>query len=328
MAENQETDVFKSHEEVISLQNKLRGMSKDQMKKNTDACRTEISQLSSKITQLKKIREENNAQARHYRAMRDNVTGDKSSDLNKLREEAAEAKELRDECNEKIRQNKQRREELNVQVKTAWAKVKDLREKYYKMKDEVGVLPEDITEEIRRLEWKQQTESLHPDTDAMLTKQIAELYEKAYAAHLIGYSTDDLTNAIEEAKRLSAEHDEAHENVLYYHEEGQKHHQRMQELYEEIDELRVGGDNMHQKYLEARQAADLAHQKIEELYQRIKLNQHLMDLIDDEQFRRRQEAATKKREEQIEETKKKQKSNKKMSLDELRLLMGVEEEDE
>ncbi|NHJ47202.1 MAG: hypothetical protein FK733_05385 [Asgard group archaeon] len=328
MAENHETDEFENHSEAVSLRSKLKGMSKDVMKKETDAFRTDITQLSSKITQLKKTREENNAQARHYRNMRNNVTGDKFSEVDKLREEAAREKELRDSCNEKIRLNKQKREELNTQVKAAWAKVKDFREKYYKMKDEVGVLPEEITEEIRKLEWKQQTESLHPDDDAQLTKQICELYEKAYTAHMIGFSSEELDSSVEEAKRLSAEHDEAHENVLHYHEEGQKHHERMQEIYEQIGELRVGGDDLHQRFLDARHAADLAHQKIEELYQRIKLNQYLMDLIDDEQTSRRREAADKKKEERLQETKEKQKSSKKLTLDELRLLMGTDDEED
>jgi uncharacterized coiled-coil DUF342 family protein len=328
MAEDHETIEFEGNPEVESLKSKLKGMSKDAMKKETDAYRTDISQLSSKISQLKKTREEHNAQARHYRNMRDNVTGDKFSEVDKLREEASRAKELREECNEKIRLNKQKRQELNTQVKDAWAKVKELREKYYKMKDEVGVLPEEITEEIRKLEWKQQTESLHPDDDAQLTKQIVELYEKAYTAHTIGFSSEELESTIEKAKKLSNEHDEAHDNVLYYHEEGQKHHERLQELYEQIGDLRVGGDDLHQKFIDARQAADLAHQKIEELYQRIKLNQYLMDLIDDEQSRRRREVSMQKREERLKETKEKQKSSKKMTLDELRLLMGTDDDED
>ncbi|NHJ38601.1 MAG: hypothetical protein FK731_01115 [Asgard group archaeon] len=318
---------FQEHPDVLTLKSKLLEMSKDQMKKETDSFRTEISQLSSKISQLKKKREEHNAQARHYRNMRDNVSGDKFSEVDKLRNEVTHEKELRDECNEKIRINKERREELKNEVRIAWSKVKELREKYYQMKDEVGVLPEEITNEIRRLEWNQQTSSLDPEEDALVTKQISELYEKAYTAHLIGYSSDELEKAIETAKRLSTEHDEAHENVLLYHEEGQKHHQRMQEIYEQLDELRTGGNNLHEKFLEERQAADLAHKNIEELYQRIKLNQYLMDLIDDEQMRRRREKSDQIREEKIQETKKKQTSSKKLTLDELRLLMGEEEEE-
>jgi uncharacterized coiled-coil DUF342 family protein len=323
-----EFEEYQNHPDVIALTSKLKGMSKDQMKKTTYSYRTDITHLSSKISQLKKKREEHNAQARHNRNMRDNVTGDKFSDVDDLRNRAAQEKEKRDECNEKIRENKQRREELKTGLQAAWSKVKDLREKYYKLKDEVGVLPEDITDEIRRLEWKQQTSSLDPEEDALLTQQISELYEKAYTAHLIGYSSDDLTNAIETAKKLSEEHDRAHENVLQYHEEGQVHHQKMLDLYKQLDELRVGGDDLHQKFLDARHAADLAHSKIEELYQRIKLNQHLLDLIDDEQIRRRQEISIQKKEERLQETKKKQSSSKKLTLDELRLLMGEEDEDE
>ncbi|NHK31414.1 MAG: hypothetical protein FK730_08690 [Asgard group archaeon] len=323
-----EFEEYQDHPDVLSLTSNLKGMSKDLMKKTIDSYRTDITQLSSKISQLKKKREEHNAQARHYRNMRDNTTGDKFSEVDSLRNKAALEKEMRDECNEKIRINKQKREELKTSLQSAWSKVKDLREKYYKMKDEVGVLPEEITDEIRRLEWKQQTSSLDPEEDALLTKQISELYEKAYTAHLIGYSSDDLTKAIEAAKKLSEEHDRAHENVLQYHEEGQVHHQKMLDLYNQLDELRVGGDDLHQKFLEARQAADLAHRNIEELYHRIKLNQHLMDLIDDEQMRRRREKVIQKKEEKLQETKKKQTSSKKLTLDELRLLMGEEEEED
>ena len=331
MTENEKEDnyeIFEKHPEVITLKSSLNGMSKDVLKKTTDSFRTEISQLSSKITQLKKTRQEHNAEARHYRNMRDNVTGDKFSEINRMREEAAKEKELRDNCNDQIRANKELREQFKEQVRAAWAKVNDLRDKYYKMKNEVGVLPEDITNEIRDLEWKQQTTSIDPEEDALVTKRIIELYEKAYTAHKIGYSSSDLDNAIEEAKRLSEEHDNAHENVLRYHEEGQKHHERMQQLYKEMDESRTGGNNLHEKFSEARQGADLAHKRIVELYDRIKFNQFMMDIIDDEEIRRRHEKSSKLRDERLQETKEKQTSSKRLSLDELKLLMGEDEEDE
>jgi len=321
-------DKFQDHPEVLALQEKLQGMSKDSIKKTTDTIRTEISQLSAKIDQLKKTREEYNSQARHHKSMRDNVSDEKFIQIERIQEEANKHKEMRDECNAQIKENKERREKLRDELREAWGKVNDLRQKYYKMKDEVGVLPEDLTQEIRDLEWKQQTEPLEPDEDANITKRISELYEKAYAAHIIGYSSDDLEDAVDKAKQLSEEHEKAHQNVLYYHEEGQKHHQKMLDLYKQLDELRTSGSGPHEKYLEARQAADIAHQKIVELYDRIKINQYLMDLIDDEQIRRRQERSQKLREERIEETKKKQSSSKRMTLDELKLLLDDEEEED
>ncbi|MHA1629014.1 MAG: coiled-coil protein [Candidatus Heimdallarchaeota archaeon] len=318
---------FKDHPEVIALQRELKGMSKEVMKKTMDSLRTEITQISTKIAQLKKKREEHNAEARHYRAMRDNVSGDKFSNINQLRERAKEEKEARDRCNEEIRKYKKIREELKEKIRAAWGKVKELREKYYQMKDEVGVIPEEITNEIRDLEWKQQTTILTLEEDAYVTKRITELYEKAYTAHLIGFSSSELEAAVEQAKQLSKEQEEAHQKVLFFHEEGQKHHEAMQQIYKELDELRAGGDKMHQKYLEARQAADLAHKNIVELYNQIKLNQFLIELIEDEQSRRRHEQILKQKAKKIEETKKKQTAKKSLSLDELRLLLGEDEEE-
>ncbi len=326
--EIEQSEDFTDDPEVLELQKKLTGMSKDVMKKTTDGLRTEISQISSKISQLKKKREEHNSQARHYRSMRDNVSDEKFTQIEHLREEADKEKNQRDECNEKIRTNKQRREDLKENIRAAWDKVKELKAKYYKMKDEVGVLPEDITNEIRDLEWKQQTTTMSPDDDAELTKRITELYVKAYTAHMIGFSSEELEQAIETAKQLSEEHDTAHQNVVHFAEEGQKHHQRMLNLYKELDEVRSSGGGLHGKYLEARQAADIAHQRIVELYEKIKLNQHMMDMIDEEQIRRRQEKSLKLKQEKIVETKKKQASSKRMTLDELKLLMGEDEEEE
>ena len=329
-SENKETTEynFDEHQEVIELKKKLKGMSKDSMKKYTDSIRADTTQLSSKIDQLKKSRADNNAQARHYRNMRNNVSDEKSSKIEQLREEVAKEKEQRDYCNEQIKLNKSKREELKEEIRAAWAKVKNLKEKYYKMKDEVGVMPEEITKEIRELEWQQQTSTLSPDDDAHVTKRITELYEKAYSAHIIGYSSEELENTIKVAKSLSEQHDIAHQNVLRFAEEGQTHHERMTKLYDEINETRAGGSGLHEKFLEARQAADTAHQKIVELYEKIKLNQHLLDLIDDEQIRRRHEKSQKLREEKIQETKQKQSSSKRMTLEELKLLMGNDEEEE
>ncbi|MBK5113311.1 MAG: hypothetical protein JJE41_06750 [Candidatus Heimdallarchaeota archaeon] len=312
--------------EVLDLRKKLTGMSKDSMKKTTDEIRTEISQMSSKIKQLKKTREEYNSQARHHKSMRDNVSDEKFVQIEGIQDEANKHKELRDECNIQIKNNKERREILRDELRDAWDKVNELRQKYYKMKDEVGVLPEDLTNEIRDLEWKQQTESLDADEDAEITKRISELYEKAYTAHVIGFSSDELEIAINTAKKLSEEHEKAHLNVLHYHEEGQKHHQKMLDFYKQLDGMRTSGSGLHEKYLEARHSADISHQKIVEIYERIKINQYLMDMIDDEQIRRRQERSQKLKKERIEETKKKQTSSKRMTLEELKLLMGEDEE--
>ena len=321
-------DEFEDHEEVIELRKKLKGLSKDQIKKHLGDLRLDTTQLSSQIDQLKKKRGEENAQARHYRSMRDNVSEEKFREIEKLRTEADKHKELRDQCNEEIRINKKRREELKEEIRAAWAKVRELRDKYYKMKDEVGVMPEEVTNEIRDLEWRQQTESLTPDEDVELTKRITELYEKAYAAHLIGYSAEDLDENVELAKRLSTEHDQAHQNVLDNHEKGQEHHEKMSAIYEQLNKMRSGGNTLHDKYLEARQAADLAHQKIVENYEKIKLKQYMMDILDDEQIRRRHEKSLKIREERIAQTKEKSSSSKRLSLDELRLLMGEDEEED
>ncbi len=327
-SENNIEQSLDEHPEAIELQDKLSGMSKDEMKKDTDAFRADVSQMSSKIDQLKKARAEHNADARHHRNMRNNVSDEKSTVIEKLREEATIEKELRDKCNEQIRSNKARREEIKDEIRAAWAKVKELRERYYKMKDEVGVMPEQLTDEIRDLEWQQQTTSLTPDEDAAMTKRITELYEKAYSAHLIGYSSDETEKAVETSKALSEEHDTAHQNVLKYAEKGQVHHERMTKLYEKIDKSRTGGSGLHEKYLDSRQAADIAHKKIVELYEKIKLNHHLLDLIDDEQIKRRHQKSQKILKERIQKTKEKQSSNKRMTLEELKLLIGDDEEDE
>ncbi|NHJ03821.1 MAG: hypothetical protein EAX90_03290 [Candidatus Heimdallarchaeota archaeon] len=319
---------FKNHPEVINLQNELSGMSKDIIKKTTDVLRSEISQLSSSITQLKKKRAEHNSQARHYRAMRNNVSEEKAEIIDKLQTQANREKELRDKCNEEIKINKKRREELKDEIRTAWAKVKDLREKYYRMKDEVGVMPDELTNEIRELEWTQQTSSLSSNEDAEITKRIAELYEKAYTAHLIGYSSDELEKAVQHAKKLSQEHDQAHENVLANAEEGQKHHEKMIKLFDEINNTRAGGGDLHERYLDERHAADAAHQNIVEIYEKIKLKQYLLDIIDDEQIRRRHEKSQQMKEEQIERSKEKSASSKRLTLEELRLIMGEDEEED
>lgn len=318
---------FKDDTEVVKLKAKLPGMSKSEIKTTTDNLRAEISQLSNTIKELKKKRAEHNAEARHYRSMRNNANDEKSQAIEKLKAQAEEEKEMRDEYNEKIRENKEQREKLSTRTRETWAKVKELQERYYRMKDEVGVMPEELTNEIRELEWKQQTTSLSPDEDADLTKKISELYEMAYTAHLIDFDSEELEQTIALAKKLSKEHDEAHENVVRFAEKSQEHHEKMLALYDKINQAYSGGNILHEKFLFARKAADTAHQKIVETYEKIKLRQYLLDLIDDEQIRRRHEQTMKLMEEKKEETEKKRKSNKRLTLDELRLLMREENEE-
>jgi len=110
---NEIREEFADHPEIISLKKKLPGMSKDVMKKTTDTIRTEISQLTSKISQLKKTREEHNANARHFRAMRDNVSDERSIEINQIRDKISNTNFLEfrksikninvDELNEQIK---------------------------------------------------------------------------------------------------------------------------------------------------------------------------------------------------------------------------------
>jgi uncharacterized coiled-coil DUF342 family protein len=318
---------FKDHPEALSLKEKLNGMSKDEMKKITDTLRLEINQLSSTISDLKKTREEYNNEARHYRQMRNNTNDEKFSRIEILQEEALQEKELRDECNQQVQEYKERREQLKEQMAAAWEKVNALQDKYRKVQNDIGVMPGEINEELKELEWKQQTSSLSPEEDAELTKRIAELLEKSRALEKIGFSPKELDEAQTEAKNLSEEHDTVHEKLVQMAEEGQRHHQRMIDIYEQLDGMRSSGTDLHSKYLENRNAADITHQKIVELYEKIKLNQYLLDLIDEERMRRRHERSMEIKKEKIAETRAKKSSNKRLTLNELRLLMGEEEEE-
>jgi uncharacterized coiled-coil DUF342 family protein len=326
-SEEEEED-FEDNPEVVELKENLKTLSAEQIKEKQEELRKEISHLSSGIKDLKKRRGEYNAQARHYRAMRDNQNKIQGNTRDELYQQAQEAKELRDKCNEEIQQLKERRENLVSLKQSAWEKVKKKQEKQSGFREEYGFIPKDIDERIEELEWKQQTESLPPKEHTEITEELKDLYQKKQKAQIISSTSSSVDSAVTKAKQLSEEHDEVHQKILDLSDNSQKYHEQMIELYDQLNNPDNSSNELHEQYMEARQAADQCHQRIVNFYKEIKLYQYLYDLLDDELSSRRHEKAVQRKEEKIEKSKKKRKAGEKMTLDELRLVMGVTEEGE
>lgn len=323
-----ETPVEDAEEPVDleELQKQLKGSTRKALFDRSETIRREIDKLRRDITALKETRGSYNQEARELRAKRDAAIGVSSGDFEDLRSQAELNKSLRDKANTQIQLLKKEREQLTEQIKLEWASVRQARDSFQELRSEVGPVPDQINEEIERLEWKQQTTPhLSIEEENALIEHITDLYAKVVAATSLDEAYERTQDIVTRAKETLAKREEIHEQIVQLAEQSQKNHEAMIQTYQTMDELRKEGTEHHEEYLRARKNADAVHQEIVTLQERMSTIRQEIDLIAEELDLRRRQKVQEKTAQDREVVEKKVSTGSRITLDELRLLMESEQ---
>ncbi len=203
-------------------------------------------------------RDEQNRKASGLREERDAIHAQKRT----LIEQMTTLKAERDALNVEMRKHKERRNEYQAKGRALIDRKKAVSRR---VDGDLGSSIEGLKLDIGELELRHQT---NPSTieeerdllDRIRAKQemLQELESRTPEQEDLTLVAEGIDGMIDEAFKKA---DEEHKEVVRYHDEAEKVHQRVVTLIEEINHLNVEGDKKHHQMLEARALADRYHQK-------------------------------------------------------------------
>ncbi|MCD6325514.1 hypothetical protein J7L97_04415 [Candidatus Bathyarchaeota archaeon] len=266
-----------------------------------------------------------------------NVLKAERDDLNKKAQTWAERRNRIHEEIRKIRllirDLKQRRDSLNKEVKHLKALRKVELERRDEILEEIRELRKErnriaagkpprsqsyLENQIKRIEWKIQTEPLPLDAERKLIDQIKILEAQLEVYRRIGSINNKIAELRKEADKLKAEALNYRSRILEISAESQEFHAKMLKRIEEAKELKAKADEMHQRYAENKEKAKAINLEIKKTLGEIRSIRELLKSEEEKERRRRESDLQRQTEEKALE---KLKRGEKLTFDEFKILL-------
>jgi len=266
-----------------------------------------------------------------------NVLKAERDDLNKKAQTWAERRNRIHEEIRKIRllirDLKQRRDSLNKEVKHLKALRKVELERRDEILEEIRELRKErnriaagkpprsqsyLENQIKRIEWKIQTEPLPLDAERKLIDQIKILEAQLEVYRRIGSINNKIAELRKEADKLKAEALNYRSRILEISAESQEFHLKMLKRIEEAKELKAKADEMHQRYAENKEKVKAINLEIKKTLGEIRSIRELLKSEEEKERRRRESDLQRQTEEKALE---KLKRGEKLTFDEFKILL-------
>ena len=266
-----------------------------------------------------------------------NVLKAERDDLNKKAQTWAERRNRIHEEIRKIRllirNLKQRRDSLNKEVKHLKALRKVELERRDEILEEIRELRKErnriaagkpprsqsyLENQIKRIEWKIQTEPLPLDAERKLIDQIKILEAQLEVYRRIGSINNKIAELRKEADKLKAEALNYRSRILEISAESQEFHAKMLKRIEEAKELKAKADEMHQRYAENKEKVKAINLEIKKTLGEIRSIRELLKSEEEKERRRRESDLQRQTEEKALE---KLKRGEKLTFDEFKILL-------
>jgi len=266
-----------------------------------------------------------------------NVLKAERDDLNKKAQTWAERRNRIHEEIRKIRllirDLKQRRDSLNKEVKHLKALRKVELERRDEILEEIRELRKErnriaagkpprsqsyLENQIKRIEWKIQTEPLPLDAERKLIDQIKILEAQLEVYRRIGSINNKIAELRKEADKLKAEALNYRSRILEISAESQEFHLKMLKRIEEAKELKAKADEMHQRYAENKEKVKAINLEIKKTLGEIRSIRELLKFEEEKERRRRESDLQRQTEEKALE---KLKRGEKLTFDEFKILL-------
>ncbi|HLC38432.1 MAG TPA: hypothetical protein VJI71_03195 [Candidatus Norongarragalinales archaeon] len=159
----------------------------------------------------------------------------KISELKELFDKTKELKNSRDKENDLSAELRQKREEAKIQASQCKARLYELRKKMTDAGE--GKNPIALQDEVERLEWIQQTESLNSKEEKQFAKQISELRKqlpkaKEFQDVLVGYYAER-----KKLRELETKEREFHSKMVEHSNKAKALHDQLMAASKQIDSL-------------------------------------------------------------------------------------------
>ena len=232
-----------------------------------------------------------------------------------------------------IRNLKQRRDSLNKEVKHLKALRKVELERRDEILEEIRELRKErnriaagkpprsqsyLENQIKRIEWKIQTEPLPLDAERKLIDQIKILEAQLEVYRRIGSINNKIAELRKEADKLKAEALNYRSRILEISAESQEFHAKMLKRIEEAKELKAKADEMHQRYAGNKEKVKAINLEIKKTLGEIRSIRELLKSEEEKERRRRESDLQRQTEEKALE---KLKRGEKLTFDEFKILL-------
>jgi len=265
-----------------------------------------------------------------------------------LNREAERRREERDRLNESVRslranatEERDKRDELNRRVAEIKKRMEGLRQELRAKREELARLDGgderrrlqprgSLEEELRRIEWELSTtptlEML--DREARLSERAGEIRRALEEHERLDAEEDRRLMSLAGSKAVEVEIRRGREEMRELHEASQGHHERMLQLHRQADKEKERADEAHVAFMESVSALKEVNAELDGvLGEAREIRERLRRAERSVAARRAQEIEAMKRELK-EEAQRKLDRGEKLSLEELKLLYGEDEEEE
>lgn len=214
--------------------------------------------LNQQAHRLREQRDRLNDETKRHAGLRDEL----NAQVRGLVERANAHKATRDANNQKVREAKVRRDELN---RIAHAKVEALqalrRERAGPQGGDAAIPMPKLRAEIKQLEYQQQTTVLTPKKEKALIDLIGAKLKELKAREASYQESAETKTAYEEMKAAKANAEEAHAQVTLLANVAQSEHDAMVKLFAEADGLRKQADAEQAEFVRHKVEADRVHRE-------------------------------------------------------------------
>ncbi len=284
-----------------------------------------LAELEEKADAIRRRRAELNSEAERWKNERDRL----NESVKTLRAEAMKHREDRDGANRRVAELKKRIESLrNVLTE----KHRRLTEVDAGLEEGRRLLPprRDAKEQLRRIEWEMMTTPTADilDREEALIEEARRL-KKTLAAHdELDAREDERLSVLADIKATELGIRGCRDEIARLHENSEANHEKMILLHRGADEERSRADEAHAKFLEHLSAIREVDAELDKVLVEARgMRKRLRELKQRSAAERERKVEAMKRKLMM-EAKRKLEAGKRLSLDELKLLYGEEEEPE
>jgi uncharacterized coiled-coil DUF342 family protein len=207
----------------------------------------QIANLRSQIATLKDQVNKADVESKKQVEKRDQL----NEQTKKINLEIRDIKKQRDEINQKVQALKQQRDEVRVKIKPIMDEIQAINEKKEELKKKAPrIRQKDIQEEINKIDWKIQTESLDLQEEKRLVGEVKLLETQLSGYKKIEKQNKKIAEHIQERKVLDHQADAFHKELSEMAKKSQELHESMIAKIAEGKKAKEEADTLHKGFIE------------------------------------------------------------------------------
>ncbi|MDI6916536.1 MAG: hypothetical protein QMC80_01920 [Thermoplasmatales archaeon] len=219
-------------------------------------------EILAKMDGHRRKRDELNRRASGWADKRDEL----NSKARRAIEDASECRIKRDELNEKVKNAKEIKDRLRTDEEKLSKELHGLMKKHLPKN---GVYLSKLKNDLRKLEFKQQTTVLAPKKEKELIDALTKIQTQIREREKILDENKEIKKVLGSLKEIRKKIRAEKKDIILLANAAQKEHDKMNKLYAEADKMRIQADDAQEKFVENKKMADKEHKEYATLLEQI-----------------------------------------------------------